>query len=72
MDKAKFALVYMKNAGFEPDVVVFNTLVSGFCSVGKIEDGHPRLSKMRGKGCEPNVITYTSLIQALCIRERMD
>ncbi|KAJ6827181.1 pentatricopeptide repeat-containing protein, mitochondrial [Iris pallida] len=73
LDEAKYVLVQIKDAGFDPDVVVYNILLSGFCSAGKIEDAHELLSEMRRKkGCEPNVISYTTLIQALCSRERMD
>ncbi|XP_039137239.1 putative pentatricopeptide repeat-containing protein At5g65820 [Dioscorea cayenensis subsp. rotundata] len=70
--EAKVVLVRMREAGFDPDIVVYNTLLSGFASAGKIEDGYDLLREMRRKGCEPNAASYTTLIQALCSKDRMD
>ncbi|MQL76925.1 hypothetical protein Taro_009323 [Colocasia esculenta] len=70
--EAKHVLIQMRQAGLEPDIVVYNNLLCGYVTAGKMEDGYELLREMRRKGCDPNVISYTTMIQALCSLERTD
>ncbi|VVB18167.1 unnamed protein product [Arabis nemorensis] len=72
MMEAKHVLVQMKEAGFEPDIVVYTNLVSGYAHAGKIADAYDLLKDMRRRGFEPNANCYTVLIQALCKVDRME
>ncbi|KAL9238128.1 hypothetical protein vseg_012598 [Gypsophila vaccaria] len=51
---------------FEPDVVVYSSLVNGWCRVGKISEAERVFGEMKSKGIEPNVYTYTTVIDGLC------
>ncbi|KAJ4714671.1 Pentatricopeptide repeat [Melia azedarach] len=70
--EAKHVLVQMKEANIEPDIVVYNNLLSGYAQAGKMSDAFELLKEMRKKGCDPNANSYTVLIQALCGQEKMD
>ncbi|KAK7304932.1 hypothetical protein VNO77_42826 [Canavalia gladiata] len=70
--EAKHVLVQMKDAGIEPDIVVYNNLLSGYAQAGKMGDAYDLLKEMRRKGCEPNATSYTILIQSLCKHERLE
>ncbi|KAI7741169.1 hypothetical protein M8C21_018487, partial [Ambrosia artemisiifolia] len=51
---------------FEPDVVVYTSLVNGWCRAGNIMEAERVFSEMKGKGIKPNVYTYTVVIDGLC------
>ncbi|KAI3518006.1 hypothetical protein L1887_06317 [Cichorium endivia] len=51
---------------FEPDVVVYTSLVHGWCRAGKISDAERVFHEMKSSGINPNVYTYTIVIDALC------
>ncbi|OIW17596.1 hypothetical protein TanjilG_11160 [Lupinus angustifolius] len=70
--EAKQVLVQMKDAGIEPDIVVYNNLLSGYALAGKLGDAYHLLNEMRTKGCEPNATSYTILIQSLCKRDKLE
>lgn len=70
--EAKHVLVQMKDAGIEPDIVVYNNLLSGYALAGKMGDAYDLLREIRRKGCEPNATSYTILIQSLCKREKLE
>lgn len=70
--EAKFVLVKMREAGIEPDIVVYNILLNGYAVAGKMVDAFDLLDEMKRKGCEPNATSYTTVIQALCGQEKMD
>ncbi|CAL0329487.1 unnamed protein product [Lupinus luteus] len=70
--EAKHVLVQMKDAGIEPDIVVYNNLLSGYALAGKLGDAYHLLNEMRAKGCEPNATSYTILIQSLCKRDKLE
>ncbi|KAL2247357.1 UNVERIFIED_CONTAM: putative pentatricopeptide repeat-containing protein [Sesamum indicum] len=70
--EAKVVLVKMREAGFEPDIVVYNNLLNGYSVAGKMVDAFHLLQEMRRTGCEPNATSYTIMIQALCAREKME
>ena len=39
-----------------PDIIVFNTLISGFCSCGKWEKVHELLAEMLNRGDRKSVV----------------
>ncbi|KAG9442564.1 hypothetical protein H6P81_018418 [Aristolochia fimbriata] len=55
-----------KKKGSVADVVAYNSLVKGFCLLGKAKAGVRLLKEMERKGCLPNLSTYNLLISAFC------
>ncbi|GAB4832969.1 hypothetical protein Ancab_006990 [Ancistrocladus abbreviatus] len=51
---------------FEPDVVVYTSLVHGWCRAGNISEAERVFQDMKLAGIEPNVYTYSIVIDALC------
>ncbi|KAK3021924.1 hypothetical protein RJ639_045218 [Escallonia herrerae] len=70
--EAKFVLVQLREAGFKPDIVVYNSLLGGYTAVGKMADAFDLLEDMRRKRCEPSATSFTILIQALCGKDRTE
>ncbi|XLR37884.1 hypothetical protein S83_022544, partial [Arachis hypogaea] len=70
--EAKHVLVQMKDAGIEPDIVVYNNLLNGYALAAKMEDAYDLLKDMRRIGCGPNTTSYTILIQSLCKHEKLE
>ncbi|KAF3784367.1 Pentatricopeptide repeat-containing protein [Nymphaea thermarum] len=53
-------LQFMKNNGFEPNTVIYNTLIYALCKNGKVGRGRSLLREM----AEPSVVTFNILISA--------
>nr|XP_017225216.1 PREDICTED: pentatricopeptide repeat-containing protein At1g20300, mitochondrial-like [Daucus carota subsp. sativus] len=51
---------------FEADVVVYTSLVNGWCRAGNISEAERVFSEMKEVGIQPNVYTYSIVIDALC------
>lgn len=51
---------------FELDVVVYTSLVHGWCRAGNIEEAERVFGEMKTAGIKPSVYTYTIVIDALC------
>ncbi|RZC05365.1 pentatricopeptide repeat-containing protein At1g20300, mitochondrial [Glycine soja] len=51
---------------FEPDVVVYTSLVHGWCRAGDISKAEEVFSDMKMAGIKPNVYTYSIVIDSLC------
>lgn len=51
---------------FEPDVVVYTSLVHGWCRSGDISEAEKVFSEMKRAGIKPNVYSYSIVIDALC------
>ncbi|KAK7388651.1 hypothetical protein VNO78_23473 [Psophocarpus tetragonolobus] len=51
---------------FEPDVVVYTSLVHGWCRAGDIAKAEQVFSEMKMAGITPNVYTYSIVIDSLC------
>ena len=58
MEKAMSAARDMMNLGIEPDVVTFNTLIKGWCKVGKMSVAMHVTKVMLKMGLYPNERTY--------------
>lgn len=53
-------------AKFTPDVVVYSSLVHGWCRAGKISEAERVFGEMKAAGIQPNVYTYSIVIDGLC------
>ncbi|KAK9129371.1 hypothetical protein Sjap_009858 [Stephania japonica] len=51
---------------FEADVVVYTSLVHGWCRAGEISTAERVFREMKERGIQPNVYTYSIVIDALC------
>ncbi|KAF5455718.1 hypothetical protein F2P56_025266 [Juglans regia] len=51
---------------FEPDVVVYTSLVHGWCRAGNISEAERVFGEMKMAEIKPNVYTYSIVIDALC------
>ncbi|XP_068645765.1 pentatricopeptide repeat-containing protein At1g20300, mitochondrial [Aristolochia californica] len=57
---------------FPPDVVVYSSLVHGWCRAGNIPEAESVFTKMKEEGIKPNVYTYSCVIDALCRSEQIN
>ncbi|XP_037483571.1 pentatricopeptide repeat-containing protein At3g18020-like [Triticum dicoccoides] len=56
-------LVSMLQGDCKPDVITMNTVIHGFCKVGRTQEARKILDDMiNGKFCAPDVVTFTTLI----------
>ena len=53
------------DAGLKPDVVLYNTLIHGYCSVGETEKACELIGMMVQRGMVPNQSTYVALVVGL-------
>ncbi|KAJ4965371.1 hypothetical protein NE237_017220 [Protea cynaroides] len=51
---------------FEPDVVIYTSLIHGWCRAGNISEAERLFGEMKEAGIQPNVYTYSIIIDALC------
>ncbi|KAH0680676.1 hypothetical protein KY284_021761 [Solanum tuberosum] len=51
---------------FEADVVLYTSLVHGWCRAGNISEAERIFRDMKDAGVQPNVYTYSIVIDALC------
>lgn len=61
-------LVIMLETKCHPDVVTLNTVINGFCKMGKVEEGIKVLDDMvmgKFKFCTPDSVTFTTIISGL-------
>ncbi|KAJ0742230.1 putative tetratricopeptide-like helical domain superfamily [Helianthus annuus] len=61
-------LVTMLETRCHPDVVTLNTVINGFCKMGKVDDGIKVLNDMVMKKfnfCTPDSVTFTTIISGL-------
>ncbi|XP_076892877.1 uncharacterized protein LOC143544695 [Bidens hawaiensis] len=72
-------LVTMLETKCHPDVVTLNTVINGFCKMGKVEDGIKVLDDMvmnKFQFCSPDSVTFTTIISGLLsigrVKEALD
>ncbi|KAJ0568691.1 putative tetratricopeptide-like helical domain superfamily [Helianthus annuus] len=51
---------------FDPDVVVYTSLVHGWCRAGNLKEAERVFHEMKENEIKPNVYTYTIVIDGLC------
>jgi len=47
---------------FEDSTLVYNALICGFCSAGRIDKAVAIMSFMRRNGCRPDLVSYNVLL----------
>ena len=52
--------------------MTFNTLIDGFCRVGRLEDAVKVFNQIKEKELAPTVITYTTLIKGYYKEHHVD
>ncbi|KAF3975304.1 hypothetical protein CMV_001428 [Castanea mollissima] len=76
MERASETFRDMQHRGIAPNIVTFNTLISGYCRDGDIDglcrvhqigDAFACFTEMVAWGVTPNAVTYNILIRSLCI-----
>lgn len=70
-------LVFMLQSQCKPDVITLNTIISGFCRMGRIEEALKIMNDMlMGKFNSPDAVTFTTVICGMLnvgrIREALD
>ncbi|KAL4277088.1 hypothetical protein AHAS_Ahas20G0272200 [Arachis hypogaea] len=61
-----------KIKGYNPDVVHYNTVISGFYRKGSTHDARKFIANMQNNECLPNVVLYRSLVGRLCNKRMLD
>ncbi|KAK6942365.1 Pentatricopeptide repeat [Dillenia turbinata] len=57
---------------FGPDLCTYNSLILGFCLVGRVKDGLNVFEELKGSAHEPDLITYRILICGCCKSYRIN
>ncbi|KAF6156042.1 hypothetical protein GIB67_004946 [Kingdonia uniflora] len=52
--------------GIEPDVITYNSIIRGVCSLGMWKVAECYVNKMVNYGVSPNIVTFNIMIDALC------
>ncbi|KAL1223706.1 putative pentatricopeptide repeat-containing protein [Cardamine amara subsp. amara] len=63
---AAMFLTEMQDRDISPNLVTFNTFLSGYSARGDVKKVHSVLEKLLEHGCKPDVITFSSIINCLC------
>ncbi|XP_010912296.1 uncharacterized protein [Elaeis guineensis] len=59
-------LISMLQKQCRPNAITLNTVIHGFCKIGKVTEAKKIMSDMlNGKFCAPNVVTFTTIICGL-------
>ncbi|KAL9261946.1 Pentatricopeptide repeat-containing protein [Drosera capensis] len=65
-DAIKFMKGMSKIYGCGPNVISYNIIIRGLCTVGRCMDAEELLADMSRRGCSPDVVTFNMLIKSLC------
>ncbi|GJM85027.1 hypothetical protein PR202_ga00755 [Eleusine coracana subsp. coracana] len=65
MDEATRVLDSLLLIGLEPDIVTYNTLLSGYCKTGRIDNELSIFWEMSLKGVKPTTVTYSVILDGL-------
>ncbi|KAG4988451.1 hypothetical protein JHK85_031434 [Glycine max] len=66
VEEARLLLDEMKRRGIKPDLISYNTLISGYSKRGDMKDAFGVRDEMMTTGFDPTILTYDALIQGLC------
>jgi len=64
-EQAEELLDQMSEAGVQPNIVTYNTLINKHQETGQLDRASALLSSMAASGVRPDVVTYSSLIDGL-------
>ncbi|KAK4381091.1 Pentatricopeptide repeat-containing protein [Sesamum angolense] len=62
LEKAEAAIIDGIRLGVLPDVVTYNTLITGYCQFVGFDAGYCVIHRMKEAGINPDVVTYNSLM----------
>ncbi|KAK9091641.1 hypothetical protein Sjap_024818 [Stephania japonica] len=66
-------LVTMLQTQCQPDVITLNTVITGFCKVGRVDEAWSVFSDMlNGNLCSPDAVTFTTIICGLLNSSKID
>ncbi|XP_057419992.1 pentatricopeptide repeat-containing protein At3g48250, chloroplastic-like [Lotus japonicus] len=71
-DEAENFVKIMRNAGYEPDNVIYSQVVIGLCKMRRLEEAYKVLEEMESCGCIPDSNTWSVLIQGHCAANEVD
>ncbi|CAO2836628.1 unnamed protein product [Amaranthus hypochondriacus] len=52
--------------GFEPDIVIYSTLINGLIDANYVDQAAKMLDKIIKFGMQPNIVTYGAIVKGLC------
>jgi pentatricopeptide repeat protein len=52
----------MVRMGVRPDVILYNTLIDGYCKAGRIDDAIRLFLQMLSNAVTPGIITYSTIL----------
>ncbi|TKY48801.1 Pentatricopeptide repeat-containing protein [Spatholobus suberectus] len=61
----------MEEEGFEPNLVMYNTLFNNYCKKKRLEDVFYLYKIMYTRGVMPNLIMHMALMNGLCEERKM-
>ncbi|ERN13627.1 hypothetical protein AMTR_s00049p00087580 [Amborella trichopoda] len=67
MDLASDCFESMELSGITPDLIAWNSLISGFSQLGDLERARQLLGEMRGRGLKPGVNSWNGIISG-CVK----
>ncbi|XP_010029819.1 pentatricopeptide repeat-containing protein At4g36680, mitochondrial [Eucalyptus grandis] len=56
----------MSDAGFKPDTISYNYLMTAFLKAGEMDEAIGVYKELEGNGCKPNAASFRTLIHYLC------
>ncbi|KAG5240298.1 pentatricopeptide repeat-containing protein [Salix suchowensis] len=72
MNKAVMAFKVMQDRGISPNLVTFNTLISGHSKNGEVHKARELLQMLLELGLKPDIFTFSSIIDGLCRAQLFD
>ncbi|KAG9130946.1 hypothetical protein Leryth_006712 [Lithospermum erythrorhizon] len=67
MDVATDVFKRLKDKGFVPTEVIFNTIVNGYCKQGNMEKALSVIESMGTFGVKPTCVTFNTVISQFCV-----
>ncbi|KAJ0983220.1 hypothetical protein J5N97_011475 [Dioscorea zingiberensis] len=58
--------------GLKPDVIMYTSLMDGFCRNAEMDAAKELFNDMQGKGLKPDIITYSTMIEGFCTLGKLD
>lgn len=72
MEEAEEVVKIMMNVSVHPNIIIFNTLIDGYCLQGRMKEATKVFHSTKDWGLNPNIISYNSLINGYCKKGRLD
>lgn len=62
----------MSEAGVEPDMVTYNTVINALARCGRVQEATDHVRAMKDQGLSPDVVTFGTLIHACAQSSRRE